>query len=126
MLERFRCVEVQRLSSARGRTAYAARPKESGPALARSQPTQQNPVASHRDLERLLVGFNSAYNARRQRVLGGRSPDEIVRKHLARDRGLANPSYRPLSDPCLMPKALLVIKRAKDVSQPDSLVDGAT
>jgi transposase InsO family protein len=28
-------------------------------------------VASHRDLERLLAGFSSAYNARRQRVLGG-------------------------------------------------------
>src|SRR3954454_6940090 len=30
-------------------------------------------VASHRDLERLLKGFNAAYNARRQRVLGRRS-----------------------------------------------------
>ncbi len=66
------------------------------------------------------MGFNSAYNARRQRVLGGRSPDEIVRKHLARGRGLANPNYRPPPDPCLMPKALLVIERAKNVSQLDS------
>ena len=32
-------------------------------------------VASHCDLERLLAGFNSAYNARRQRVLDGRSPE---------------------------------------------------
>jgi transposase InsO family protein len=77
-------------------------------------------VASHRDLERLLVGFNSAYNARRQRVLDGHSPDEIVRERLARDRGHANPGYRPPSDPCVMPKALLVIERAKDVSQPDT------
>jgi transposase InsO family protein len=29
-------------------------------------------VAGHRDLERLLEGFNQAYNARRQRVLDGR------------------------------------------------------
>src|SRR4051794_30250608 len=36
-------------------------------------------VASHRDLERLLKGFNAAYNARRQRVLGGRSPEQVVR-----------------------------------------------
>src|SRR3982750_85143 len=36
-------------------------------------------MASHRDLERLLAGFNSAYNARRQRVLAGRSPDGLVR-----------------------------------------------
>jgi transposase InsO family protein len=77
-------------------------------------------VASHRDLERLLVGFNSAYNARRQRVLGGRSPDEVVREGLGRDRGLANPAYRPPPDPCILPKAMLVIERAKDVSQPDS------
>jgi transposase InsO family protein len=77
-------------------------------------------VASHRDLERLLVGFNSAYNARRQRVLGGRSPDEVVREGLGRDRGLANPAYRPPPDPCILPKAMLVIGRAKDVSQPDS------
>src|SRR4051794_9494107 len=39
-------------------------------------------VAGHRDLERLLEGFNRAYNARRQRVLDGRSPDEVVRERL--------------------------------------------
>src|SRR5215207_269986 len=76
-------------------------------------------VAGHRDLARLLVGFNAAYNARRQRVLGGRSPEEVVREGLARDRSLANPGYRPPLDPCVLPKALLVIERAKDVSQPD-------
>jgi hypothetical protein len=77
-------------------------------------------VASHRDLERLLAGFSSAYNARRQRVLGGRSPEEVVRERLARDRSLANPGYHPPPDPCVLPKALLVVERAKDVSQPDS------
>jgi len=77
-------------------------------------------VASHRDLERLLAGFNAAYNARRQRVLNGRSPDEVVRERLARDPGLANPGYRPRSDPRVVPKALLVVERAKDVLQPDS------
>jgi hypothetical protein len=77
-------------------------------------------VASHRDLERLLAGFNSAYNARRQRVLGGRSPEEVVRERLRRDTSLANPAYRPPPDPCILPKAMLVIELAKDVSQPDS------
>jgi transposase InsO family protein len=77
-------------------------------------------VASHRDLERLLAGFDAAYNARRQRVLGGRSPEEVVRERLGRDRGLANPGYRPPADPCILPKAMLVIELAKDVSQPDS------
>src|SRR5436309_14332227 len=77
-------------------------------------------VAGHRDLERLLAGFNSAYNARRQRVLDGRSPEEVVRERLAQDQGLANPGYRPPFDPCALPKAMLVIGRAKDVSQPDT------
>jgi transposase InsO family protein len=77
-------------------------------------------VASHRDLERLLAGFNAAYNARRQRVLNGSSPEEVVRECLARDRNLANPGYRPPPDPCVLPKALLVVERAKDVSQPDT------
>src|SRR3954451_3121262 len=77
-------------------------------------------VAGHRDLERLVEGFNQAYNARRQRVLDGRSPEEVVRERLAQDRGLANPGYRPPSDPCVLPRAMLVIERAKEVSQPDN------
>src|SRR3954449_4654030 len=80
-------------------------------------------VAGHRDLERLLEGFNSAYDARRQRVLGGRSPEEVVRERLAQDRGLANPGHRPPFDPCALPRAMLVIERAKDVSQPDNYPD---
>jgi transposase InsO family protein len=78
-------------------------------------------VASHRDLERLLAGFNTACNARRQRVLGGRSPEQVVRERLAKDEGLANPAYRPPPDPCVLSKALLAVERAKDVSQPDNL-----
>jgi transposase InsO family protein len=77
-------------------------------------------VASHRDLERLLAGFNSAYNVRRQRVLGGRSPEEVVRERLARRQDRANPGYRPPADPCVLPRALLVVERAKDVSHPNS------
>jgi transposase InsO family protein len=77
-------------------------------------------VASHRDLERLLAGFNAAYNVRRQRVLGGRSPEQVVRERLGQDTSLANPAYRPPPDPCVLPKALLVVELAKDVSQPDS------
>jgi hypothetical protein len=77
-------------------------------------------VASHRDLERLLAGFNAAYNARRQRVLGGRSPEQVVRERLGQDTSLANPAYRPPPDPCVVPKALLVVELAKDVSQPNS------
>ena len=77
-------------------------------------------VAGHRDLERLLAGFNRAYNVRRQRVLDGRSPDEVVRERLGRDQGLANPGCRPPSDPCVLPRAMVGVDRAKDVSQLDS------
>ncbi len=77
-------------------------------------------VAGHGDLERLLAGFNAAYNARRQRVLGGRSPEEVVREGLARDPSIANPAHRPPPDPCVLPRAMLVVERAKDVSHPDS------
>jgi transposase InsO family protein len=77
-------------------------------------------VASHRDLERLLAGFNRAYNARRQRVLGGSSPDEAVEERLRQGQSLANPGCRPPFDPCALPRAMLVIERAKDVSQPDT------
>jgi len=77
-------------------------------------------VAGHGDLERLLVGFNSAYNARRQRVLDGRSPEEVVAERLRQEPRLANPGYQPPPDPCVVPKALLVVERAKDVSHPDS------
>jgi transposase InsO family protein len=77
-------------------------------------------VAGHRDLERLLAGFNQAYNARRQRVLDGRSPEEIVRERLARDDRLANPGHRPPVDLCALPRALLVVERANEVSQPDN------
>jgi transposase InsO family protein len=77
-------------------------------------------VGSHRDLERrLLVGFNSAYNVRRQRVLDGRSPKAVVRERLERDASLANLSHQPHFDPCVLPRAMLVIERANDVSPPD-------
>jgi transposase InsO family protein/transposase-like protein len=77
-------------------------------------------VSSHRDLERLLAGFNGAYNARHQRVLDGRSPEEVVRERLAQDKRLTNPSYHPPADPCVLPRALLVVEAAKEVSQPDT------
>src|SRR5918994_6092987 len=75
---------------------------------------------SHRDLEILLHGFNRAYNARRQRVLGGLSPDEAVRRRLEAEPRLASRRYEPPSDPCLLPNTLLVVAAPKDVSHPDS------
>ena len=77
-------------------------------------------VASHQDLETLLRGFNQAYNARRQRVLKGRSPEMVVSERLGPLPARANPSHDPPFDPCSLPKALQVIARAKDVSHPDN------
>ena len=77
-------------------------------------------VASHRDLETLLHGFNRAYNARRQRVLKGRSPEMVVQERLGAVPTRTNSSHDPPFDPCALPKALQVIARAKDVSHPDS------
>jgi transposase InsO family protein len=78
-------------------------------------------IYSHADLEILLKGFNRAYNARRQRVLGGLSPDEAVRRGMEANPKLANKRYEPPADLCALPKALLVVAAAKDVSHPDTL-----
>jgi len=76
-------------------------------------------VGGHRDLEHLLRGYNQAYNARRQRVLHGRSPEDVVRRRLRAKPELANPQYqRP--DPTIMPNAMLAVGRAKDLSRPDN------
>jgi hypothetical protein len=77
-------------------------------------------IHSHADLETLLKGFNRAYNARRQRVLGGISPDEAVRQRMKANTKLVSKDYQPPSDPCVLPKALLVVAAAKDVSHPDT------
>ncbi len=74
----------------------------------------------HRDLETLLQGFNHAYNARHQRVLKGRSPERVVSERLSAAPARANRNHNPPFDPCILPKALQVIARAKDVSHPDS------
>src|SRR3954451_23355135 len=73
----------------------------------------------YRALVTLLRGFNQAYNARRQRVLQGRSPEMVVHERLGALPARANPSHDPPFDPCSLPKALQVITRAKDVSHPD-------
>ena len=76
-------------------------------------------IYRHQDLETLLTGFNVAYNARRQRVLKGRSPDIVLREHLAAKPELINP-VAMAPDPNTLPKALQIVADAKEVSQPDS------
>lgn len=76
-------------------------------------------IYSHPDLETVLNGFNLAYNARRQRVLNGRSPDVVLQEHLAANPAIRNAGFKP-PDPRILPQALQVIADAKEVSQPDS------
>jgi transposase InsO family protein len=77
-------------------------------------------VYSHHQLEQLLRGFNAAYNARRQRVLEGKTPDQVVAERLKAKRSLAKGKPHGRAGPCEMTKARLIADRAKEVSQPDS------
>ena len=78
-------------------------------------------IYSHRDLETLLKGFNLAYNRRRQRVLKGRSPEQVVQRRLEAEPKLANRRAKP-PDPGALPHALKVVAAAKEVSHPDSAI----
>ena len=77
-------------------------------------------IHSHRSLEQLLRGFNQACNAPRQRVLDGKTPNQVVAEHLKAEPKLANPAPHGRAGPCDGTKARLIADRAKEVSQPDS------
>ena len=77
-------------------------------------------IWSHQQLERLLRGFNAAYNGRRQRVLDGKTPNQVTAERLKARRKLANPKPQGRAGPEDIAKARLVAEAAKEVSQPDS------
>ncbi len=87
-------------------------------------------IWSHQQLERLLRGFNAAYNARRQRVLDGKTPDQVVAERLRSRRRLAKPkpeggagtarAERNRARRDAIADARLVAEAAKDVSPPDT------
>ena len=77
-------------------------------------------IWSHQDLEQLLRGFNAAYNARRQRVLDGKTPDQVVAERLKARRKLARAKPEGRAGPEDIVKARLIAEAAKEVSQPDS------
>src|SRR3954468_4000105 len=79
---------------------------------------------SHDQLEQLLRGCNAAYNARRQPVLEGQTPDQVVAARLTAKPALANAkrSGRPGPDDII--KARLIAESAKEVSQPDTSISG--
>jgi transposase len=61
-------------------------------------------IYSHRALEQLLRGFNAAYNARRQRVLDAKTPDQAVAERLKAKPELSNTvlsARAPASGGCL-------------------------
>ena len=80
-------------------------------------------IHSHRALEELLGGFAPAYNARRQRVLDGLSPDQVVAMRLREAPKLTNPTFKS-PNPCSVTKARVAAFRtvlhAKEVSQPNN------
>src|SRR6478735_4005887 len=76
-------------------------------------------VYSHDQLEQLLRGFNAAYNARRQRVLEGQTPDQVVAERLIAKPALAQDKPPGRAGPGDIAKARLIAENAKIVSQPD-------
>jgi hypothetical protein len=77
-------------------------------------------ISFHRDLEQLLRGFNAAYNARRQRVLQGRTPNQVVAERLAARRKLRGTKHSGQARPQDIASARIIVENAKDVSQPDT------
>jgi hypothetical protein len=79
-------------------------------------------IYSHRNLEQLLRGFNAAYNARRQRVLDGTTPNQVVAERLPARRQFAPAKTHGRAGADEIAKARLIVETAKEVSQPDTLV----
>ena len=77
-------------------------------------------IYSHNQLEQLLRGFNAAYNARRQRVLEAKTPDQVVAEQPIAKPALAKHKPAGRVGPCDITKARLIAENAKEVSQPDN------
>jgi len=77
-------------------------------------------IWSHQQLEQLPRGFNAAYNARRQRVLDGKTSDQVVAERLNARRKLARARPEGRAGPEDIAKARIIAEAAKEVSQPDS------
>ena len=77
-------------------------------------------IYAHRDLEQLLRGFNAAYNDRRQRVLNGKTPNQVVAERLKARRKLVRGEPEGRAGPDDIAKARQIAEDAKEVSQPDS------
>ena len=67
-------------------------------------------IYSHRDLEQLLRGFNAAYNARRQRVLNGKTPDQSSPSASKPGASWPTPSRTAVPDPTTSPRRASSLK----------------
>src|SRR3712207_6672592 len=76
-----------------------------------------SPSGPHRQLERLQRGFNAAYNARRQRVLDGKTPDQVVAERLKARRRLARGKPEGRAGPADIANARRIAEAAKEVPQ---------
>src|SRR3954451_3688593 len=65
-------------------------------------------IYSHDQLEQLLRGFNAAYNARRQRVLEAKTPDQVVAERLTAKPALAKDKPAGRARSCEIIKARLI------------------
>jgi transposase InsO family protein/transposase-like protein len=77
-------------------------------------------IYSHRDLEQLLRGFNAAYHDRRQRVLNGQTPNQVVAERLPARRQLVHTKTHGRAGVDDLAQARLIVESAKEVSQPDN------
>ena len=73
-------------------------------------------IYSHQKLEQLLRGFNAAYNARRQRVLEGKTPDQVVVERIKARRKLTRGEPEGRAGPADIARACDIVEAAKDVS----------
>ena len=62
-------------------------------------------IYSHRALEQLLRGFNAAYDGRRQRVLSGKTLNQVVAERLNAEPKRANPAPHGRACSCDAAKA---------------------
>jgi hypothetical protein len=68
-----------------------------------------------------LREFNVAYKARRQRVLAAKTPSQIVQERLAFICSANHSETNTRVGSCDLTNARLIVKAAKQVSQPDRL-----
>ena len=74
---------------------------------------------THRDLEQLLRGLNAAYNDRRQRVLDGKTLNQVTAERLKARRKLVRGEPEGRAGPDHIARARLIVEDAKEVSHPD-------